>query len=52
MAEVTDPVCGMTFDEESALDLGASFLEVDGKRVWFCCPTCEKEYRAQAAGGA
>lgn len=42
--------CGVTFDEEGALDMGASVLDVDGKRVWFCCPHCEAEYRAARGG--
>ena len=45
MPEVTDPVCGMTFEEETALDLGATFVETGGRRVWFCCPTCEQAWR-------
>lgn len=46
MPEVKDPVCGMAFDEETAADLGATAVEHEGRRYWFCCPTCEKEFRA------
>lgn len=45
MAEVTDPVCGMTFEEETASDLGATSVEHNGRRVWFCCPHCEAEFQ-------
>lgn len=36
----------MTFDEEGALELGACLVERGGKRFWFCCPACEKEFLA------
>lgn len=49
MSEVQDPVCGMSFDEETAADLGATHVEHGGKRYWFCCPTCEQEFRQQPA---
>lgn len=45
MTEVADPVCGMTFEEETAADLGATHVEHQGKRYWFCCPACEAEFR-------
>lgn len=43
--------CQTTFEEEGALEMGASFLDVDGKRNWFCCPHCEAEFRAGRRGG-
>lgn len=46
MPEVTDAVCGMTFDEETAEELGATSAVHLGKRYWFCCPECEREFRA------
>lgn len=46
LTEVTDPVCGMTFPEEGAEELGALHAEHEGKRVWFCSPTCEREFLA------
>lgn len=49
VAEVTDPVCGMTFDESSAIELGACMSEHEGRRFWFCCPSCQAEFRADPA---
>ena len=46
MAEVACAVCGMAFEEEGALDLGASYLDRAGRRFWFCGPSCETEFRA------
>lgn len=49
MADVTDPVCGMQFPEEGAEELGALHVQHQGKRVWFCCPTCKAEFEADPA---
>ena len=46
MGEVACAACSMTFEEEGALDMGASSLDAGGKRLWFCCPPCEAGYRA------
>lgn len=46
MADVEDPVCKMTFPEESAEDLGALKVVRDGKTHWFCSPTCQEEFLA------
>lgn len=46
MADVTDPVCGMSFPEEGAEELGALQVEHEGKMRWFCCPTCKAEFLA------
>lgn len=46
MAEVTDPVCGMTFDDRTADELGAHKVVHNGATIWFCCADCEKEFRA------
>jgi xanthine dehydrogenase accessory factor len=37
-----DPVCGMTV----TIDADALFADVDGERVWFCCPACRRAYVA------
>jgi len=37
-----DPVCGMTVFE----DADGLFADVDGERVWFCCPGCRRAYVA------
>lgn len=42
--EVTDVVCGMTFPEEGAEDLGAEKHVHEGRTYWFCCPTCKQEF--------
>lgn len=47
MPEVCCATCGLAFEEEGALEMGASVLERDGKRRWFCCPHCEKELLAR-----
>jgi len=44
VTEVQCAQCGMPFEEESALELGAIRVERDGKVLWFCSPPCEKEY--------
>lgn len=46
MAELTDAVCGMTFPEEGAEELGALKVEHLGRTHWFCSPTCERAFRA------
>jgi YHS domain-containing protein len=46
VSEVACAVCGVAFEEEGAVDMGASFLDLKGKRFWFCCPPCEAEFRA------
>ena len=48
MPECACAACRLTFEEEGALDMGASFVERDGKKVWFCCPPCEAEWKARA----
>jgi len=40
----TDPVCGMTVDEASALR-----AERDGQTYYFCCEHCRQKFLAQAA---
>lgn len=47
MGEVACAACGLPFEEEGALEMGASFLDRDGRRSWFCCPPCEAEFRAR-----
>jgi xanthine dehydrogenase accessory factor len=37
-----DPVCGMTV----TIDADALFADVDGERVYFCCPACRRAYVA------
>ncbi len=37
----TDPICGMTVDESTALS-----IEHDGKKVYFCSPHCRDKYAA------
>lgn len=49
MTEVTDPVCGMQFDAETAEDLGATILEHEGEKRYFCCPTCADEFQKDPA---
>lgn len=49
MADVRDPVCGMEFPEEGAEELGACVLVHRGRKLYFCCPTCEAEFRADPA---
>lgn len=46
MPEVVDAVCGMTFDEETADELGAVVVEHAGKKRYFCCETCAAEFRS------
>jgi len=40
----TDPICGMTVDEASALR-----AERDGQTFYFCCEHCRQKFLAQAA---
>lgn len=40
-----DPVCGMTV----TISDDALFADVDGERVWFCCPGCRRSYVADPA---
>ena len=51
MMRVTDPVCGMDIDTESA----AASRERNGLRYWFCSPACANHFDAdpvvQAAPG-
>ncbi len=54
MAQVIDPVCGMTIDSQNA---GAT-AEYQGKTYYFCSPGCKKafekdpaRYIAQQQGG-
>jgi xanthine dehydrogenase accessory factor len=35
-----DPVCGMTVTHSP----DALYADVDGTRVWFCCPGCRRSY--------
>ncbi len=49
MPDVTDPVCGVTFDEESAAEMGAVIVDHEGARHHFCCETCAAEFRADPA---
>jgi xanthine dehydrogenase accessory factor len=37
-----DPVCGMTVTHSD----DGLFADVDGERVWFCCPACRRAYLA------
>ncbi len=41
-ASSIDPVCGMTVFE----DPDGLFADVNGERVWFCCPGCRRAYVA------
>jgi len=41
-ASSIDPVCGMTVFE----DADGLFADVNGERVWFCCPGCRRAYVA------
>lgn len=46
MSDVTDLVCGMVFEEETAEELGASAVHHEGKRYWFCSPACARAFEA------
>lgn len=45
--DVTDPVCGMTFPEETAEEMGAFKVVRGGKTHWFCSSTCRDEFVAK-----
>lgn len=47
MTEVTDPVCQMKIDPETAEELGAIVLEHEGKRHYFCCLTCADAFQSE-----
>lgn len=47
MPEVACAACAMPFEEEGALEMGASLVEQAGKKRWFCCPPCEAEWKAR-----
>lgn len=49
MSEAACAVCGMPFEEEGALELGAIRISRGGKVYWFCSPPCEKEFLADPA---
>lgn len=38
--QVTDPICGMTFDEEDA----AATSEYEGETYYFCCEPCREQF--------
>lgn len=42
--DVTDVVCGMTFPEAQAEELGAFKVVHGGKTHWFCSSTCRDEF--------
>ncbi|MDI3316989.1 MAG: YHS domain-containing protein [Bacillota bacterium] len=44
MATVRDPVCGMEFEEESALEMGAEVIDFQGRRIYFCSPACRRAF--------
>ena len=44
-AVTTDPVCGMTVDEATALR-----TERDGKTYFFCSEDCQQKFLATPAG--
>jgi YHS domain-containing protein len=44
MSDVTDPVCGMTFPEETAEELGAFKIVRAGKTHWLCSSTCRDAF--------
>lgn len=43
MARVTDPVCGMTIDSESA---AAKSKDANGRDVYFCSVECQRQFEA------
>ncbi|HEY1066100.1 MAG TPA: heavy metal-binding domain-containing protein, partial [Pirellulales bacterium] len=43
----TDPICGMTVDERTALS-----AERDGRSYYFCCEGCRRTFLAQSVGPA
>lgn len=44
MGDVTDAVCGMTFPEETAEEMGAFKVVHKGKTHWFCSSTCRDAF--------
>lgn len=44
MTDVTDPVCKMVFEEETAEEMGAFKVVHQGKTRWFCSSTCKHEF--------
>ncbi len=42
MAQVKDPICGMTVDSERTAFKGS----YDGQMVYFCSASCQKRYAA------
>jgi YHS domain-containing protein len=45
MAQVVDPVCGMTVDSQNA----AATAEYQGQTYSFCCPGCKKAFEKDQA---
>lgn len=45
MAQVVDPVCGMTIDSQSA----AGTAEYQGQTYYFCSPACKKSFEKNPA---
>ncbi|HWH07857.1 MAG TPA: YHS domain-containing protein [Candidatus Thermoplasmatota archaeon] len=44
MPDVTDAVCGATFPEETAEEMGAFKVVHGGKAHWFCSSTCRDAF--------
>ena len=44
MSDVTDAVCGMTFPEETAEEMGAFKVVHKGRTHWFCSSTCRDAF--------
>lgn len=44
-SQTTDPSCGMTVDQETALH-----LQKDGKRFYFCGENCRKQFMSKTFG--
>ena len=42
--DVTDAVCGATFPEETAEEMGAFKVVHGGKAHWFCSSTCRDAF--------
>ena len=45
VTQVRDVVCGMVFEEETALEMGASRVEHAGRAYYFCCAVCAEDFR-------
>lgn len=45
MAQVIDPVCGMTIDSQNASETA----EYQGKTYYFCSPGCKKAFEKDPA---